>query len=388
RSVASILPFLSPQLNSLDVELLGDPQSVDDFFHALAGRTPNLKVFALQTPVPAISVEWSLQKAIRTWKDLTTLILPPYYLRPSIIEVITSLPNLTLLEHYYHHHPPYDEAAMLQDLPENAFPQLQIFGFNTNPASAERLLQKHPVLFTRLTEILIDSASGVGEGEVLRVARQLGRECVGLTRISLNFCLGVLAQTEVTSPLSFRVLESLFPCRKLKMLEIGHPYPLTFNESDVEKMAVAWPNMEIFNVGNEPDLSLPIPGDMGNSLSILSTFAKHFPMIKSLGLLFAKHQTPKFSGNLYPEFEFRQLESLCVGVSAVPRRRYQETGFMIASLCTVEPTIVIGASDWYVGGERPEWAESQRQWEETGKFLEFAMRTKIASRAEGLQAET
>lgn len=381
-SAAPILPFLSPQVKSLELELTGDsPHLVDNFFHTLAGRTPNLKAFTLKTFTPAISVEESLTKAISSWRNLKTLIVPPYYLRPSIMKAVASLPNLTTLDQYYHRHPPYDEAAMLKELSENTFPKLQTFGLNTNPAFAQRLVQKHPALFTRLKEILIDSARGVSDKEVLNLTRQLGRDCVGLSRISLNFCLGLLPETEETSPLSFRVLESLFPCRKLKMLEIAHPYPLIINKTDVEKMAGAWSELEILNISNEPDLSLPIPGDMGNSVSILSTLARHFPKIQALGLFFAKDQTLRYSGDLYPDFEFHRLESLCVGISPVPGGCPQEIGFLIASLCMVQPMIDIGATAWYVASDCPEWEEYQRQWEETDKFLELAMRTKIAGRA-------
>lgn len=386
-SVAPILPFLSPQVKSLEVELLGDSQAVDDFFHTLAGRTPHLKSFTLKTPIPAIHIEGSLQKAISSWKNLKTLMVPPYYLRPSILKVVASLPDLTIVEQCYSHHPPYDESAMLKELPENPFPKLRTFGLNANPAAAQRLVQNHPNLFTRLTGVLIDSASGVSNGEVLKLARQLGRECTGLTRISLNFCLGMLPGTEETSPLSFQVLESLFPCKKLDSLEITHPYPLVVKEMHVERMAAVWPNMKVFNVSNEPDSSLPISGDMGNSFSILSAFARYFPNMEILGLFFAKDQTLKFSGNLYPRFEFHKLENLSVGVSAVPGGSSQEIGFLIASVCAVLPRIESGVSNWYVGMDRPEWVEYQRQWEETEKYLELAMRTKIASRAQASKAE-
>ncbi|KAG9045180.1 hypothetical protein FS837_006873 [Tulasnella sp. UAMH 9824] len=371
-SVAPILPFLSPQVQSLEVELLGNSQSLDDFFHTLAGRTPHLKTFTLKTPTPAILIEGSLQKAISSWRNLEILMVPPYYLRPSILKVVASLPSLTILEQCYTHHPPYDESAVLKELPENPFPKLETLCLNANPPSTQSLIQKHPTLFTRLTGVLIDSACGVSDGEVLKLARQLGRECAGLTRISLNFCLGLLPETEEASPLSFQVLESLFPCRKLNLLEITHPYPLTVNEMDVERMAAAWPSMKVFNLSNEPDLSLPISGDMGNSFPILSAFARHFPNMEILGLFFAKDQTLKFPGNLYPEFEFHRLESLSVGVSAVPGGSSQETGFLIASV-------------WM---DRPEWVEHQGQWEETRKYLELAMRTKIASRAQASKAES
>ncbi|KAG8913133.1 hypothetical protein FRC01_004716 [Tulasnella sp. 417] len=383
-----ILPLLSPRIKFLEVELTGSSQSIDDFFRALAGRTPHLATFDLRTRRAAKDIELSLRKAIGTWRNLDTLSLPPYYLRPSIMGVIASLPSLRHLQCDPTYYPPYDEAAMLKELPENAFPKLCSFAFNSNPPSALKLAIQSPDLFTGLTSIMIDAANSVGGEEVLKFVRHLGRECVRLSAVSLNLCLGWGPQGEVASPLSFGVLESLFPCRRLRRLVIGHPRPLSFTESDVERIAVAWPNLEIFDVCNEPDSSRPIPGATGNSLSILPIFAKHFPSMKSLGLFFAKDQDLDFSGNLYPEFEFQQLQSICVGVSPGPGAKSRDIGFLIASLCKVKPAIEIGASLWYAGADLPEWAEYQSQWLEASNFLQFAMRTKIASRANQTRAVT
>lgn len=380
-STTPILPFLSARIKTLEVDLTGDSQSVDDFFRALAGRTPLLKDFTLKTFTAVKDIEESLRQAIGTWKNLKILILPPYYLRPSIMGAVASLPNLANLEPDYTYYPPYDETAMLQELPANAFPKLRCFGFNSNPPSAQRLAIKYSDLFTRLTSIHIDSANSVGGEEVLKFVRHLGRNCGRLIDVYLNLCLGMGPQGEVASPLPFTVLQSLFPCRRLQVLVIGHPHPLTINETDVERLAAAWPKLEVFDICKEPHSPYHIPGATGNSLSILPIFARYFPMMKELGLFFTKDQTLNFSGDLYPEFEFCRLEALCVGVSAMPVGRSRDVGFLIASLCKVEPTIEIGATFWYTGPEHTEWSEYQRQWEEASDFVQFAMRTKIASRA-------
>lgn len=377
----SILPFLSPQVKVLEVDLAGGPQLINSFFRAIHGRTPNLKTFTLKTPTRAVYIEEAFQKAVCAWKNLETLKVPPFYLRPSILGAAASLPNLTTLEQDYTHHNPYDEAAVLQKLPENAFPQLTIFGFNCSPASAQKLAQKYSGLFTRLTSIHLGDTHGVNNEDVLKFAHHLGKKCVNLTSISLNLRLGSEPNRGETSPLTFEVLESLFPCRQLQMLEIGHPYPLTINETDVEQMAAAWPKLTVFNVCTEPDPSISVPGHMGNSLQILPAFARHFPQIEDIGLYFAKGHIPRFSGDLYADYEFHKLYKLNVGVSAVPGGRSQDIGFLIASLCRFEPTIEFGLSVWYEGGGRPQWREYERQWEETSKCLEFAMRTKMAGRA-------
>lgn len=128
-----MLPFLSPRVISLEVELMGSETSANDFFYALAGRIPNLPnltSFTLRTPIQALDVEDSLQRAIGIWRNLGTLKVPPHYLRPSILGAAASLPNLTILDQDYTHYPPYDAASTLQELPQDAFPKLEIFGFN------------------------------------------------------------------------------------------------------------------------------------------------------------------------------------------------------------------------------------------------------------------
>ncbi|KAG8944659.1 hypothetical protein FRC04_001623 [Tulasnella sp. 424] len=381
-SATSILPFLSPRVKYLEVELTGGVESVNDFFYALAqGRIPNLETFILKTPTPALDIEDSLQKVIGTWKILENLLVPPYYLRPSILGAAASLPNLKVLAQDYTHRPPYDLATTLKEFPQNAFPKLEKLGFNGNPTSAKQLASNYSSLFTRLEDIYLNAADGVNDAEVMEFVRHLGKNCPQLTAVLLDLCLSPGFRREGMSPLSVGVLEGLFPCRGLKTLIIGHPFPLTINENDVERMAAAWPELTILGMNEEPDLSLQTPGDTGNSLSILQAFAKHFPMMVELGLFFAQDQVPTFSGNLYPEFEFHHLKALRVGVSSVPGGRLHDVGFLIASLCKLEPEINVGVSDWYVGSDCPEWEEHRRQWEEASKFLEFAMRTKSACRA-------
>ncbi|KAG8944663.1 hypothetical protein FRC04_001627 [Tulasnella sp. 424] len=380
ESVAPIFPFLSPQLESLEVELTGTSYLANDFFSTLAGRIPNLKSFTLKTPIPSRDIEGSLQKVISSWKNLEALKLPPYYLRPSILEAAASLPNLIHLDQDYTCYPPKDVTATLQELPQDAFLKLETFAFNANPAPAKRLLRRYSDLFTRLTEILLNAMGGINNAEVLEFTRHLGSTCPRLIQVSFDLSVEPGLQKGSITPLSIGVIESLFPCRDLEMLEIGHPFPLTLDEDDVERMAAAWPKLTTFYACHDPDLSLPIPGDMGNSLSILQAFARHHPMVRDLGLFFAKDKMVTFSGDLYPEFEFHCLETISVGTSAVPGGRLQDAGFLIASLCKPEPTIDSDTCVWYVGAECPEWEEYKHQWEEAVKHMEFAMRIKSAGR--------
>ncbi|KAG9045181.1 hypothetical protein FS837_006874 [Tulasnella sp. UAMH 9824] len=384
-SPTSIVSFLSSQVKALEVEIVSDSLTVNNFLYAAARKSPNLESFTLKTDKSSIDVEDALRKAIGTWTALQSLTLPRYYLRPSILEDVASLPNLMYLQHTYWHDPQYDEAAVLRDLPRNPFPKLESFSFNGDPASTCRLIQSHTEFFARLSGLHLTAPYGAGDADIQKFFHHLGKTCPDLLCVKLDLWLTREFRKEDVSPLPLEILESLFPCRGLEVLAIGHPFPVTINETDVERMATAWPSLSIFAVGYEFDSSLPIPGNMGHSLSILSAFAKHFPRMQVLGLFFASEKFVGFQGDLYPEHEFLNLEKLIVGVSAVPGGKLHDAAFLIASLCIQKPIIRAGQSEWYSGEEHPKWPDHRRQWGETEQLLEFAMRTKISGRAKMLK---
>lgn len=368
-------------MKTLKVEIVGDWLQVNNFFYAAASRCPNLESFTLQTDIMSIDIEDSLRKAISTWTALQSLTLPRYYLRLSVLEAVASLPELVSLELDYSNTFQYDHAAVVQDLSPNAFPKLQNFGFSSSPASACKLIQRNKPFFARLTEIHLNACYGTGDKDIQTFALHLGQGCPELTTLRLDLWLRPGFPKEDVSPLPSGVLKNLFPCRRLKIVVIGHPLPMTVNDVDVEQMATAWPDLIGFIGAYEPDSSLHVPQSMGNSLSILSTFAKQFPKMQVIGLFFASDKVVGFPGDLYPEHEFHNLEMLFVGLSAVPGGKLHDAAFLIASLCVQLPTVEIGPSQWYAGKDDPKWLDYRRQWEETTQFLEFAMRTKISGRA-------
>lgn len=382
--LTSIIPFLSSQVKILEVEIVGDSFAVNNFFYAAATKSPNLESFTLKTEIRSMDIEDSLRRAIGTWTALQDLTLPRYYLRPSILEAVASLPNLINLHPGYSHKPQYDEAVVLRDLPKNAFPKLQAFSFNSDPASACRLIQDHTGFFARLSSVHLIAPYGAEDADIQKFVHHLGKTCPSLSQVRLDLWLKPGFRKEAVSPLPSGIIESLYPCRGMLLVEIDHPLPITINETDVECMATAWPSLSVFGVGYECDSSLSIPDNMGNSLSILSAFAKHFPEMRSLGLFFARDRLVGFQGDLYPEHEFRNLEALCVGVSAGPGGKLHEVAFLIASVCAQLPTLDIGPSAWCLCNHHPKWPDYQRQWEVTEQLLEFAMRIQISGRAKML----
>ncbi|KAG9045182.1 hypothetical protein FS837_006875 [Tulasnella sp. UAMH 9824] len=380
-SPTSIIPFLSSKVKFLEVEIVDESLAINNFFYAAATRSPNLESLTLQTNIKSRDVEDSFLRAIRTWKALQHLIIPSFYLRPSVLEAVASLPNLTSLEHAYRHKHHCDEAAMLQNLPPNAFPKLKTFDFNSDAASALQLIQTEEGFFARLFDLHLNAPYCAGDTDLQRFVQHLGKGCPQLVCVELDIWLRPGFRPEDVSPLPSGVFESLFPCRELTMLQIRHPLPVTFDDTDMERMAMAWPALDTLSLRCEPHPSLSTPDSMGNSLSILSAFAKHFPKLEILGLFFAKDKVVEFHGDLCPEHEFHHLDELYVGVSAVPGDKLHDAAFLIASLCIRAPMIDIGPNRWYTGEDDSNWPEYRRQWEEIEMLLKFAMRAKTHVRA-------
>lgn len=223
-SPTSIIPFLSFQLKVLEVEIVQQSLALNNFFYAAATRSPNLESFTLETDIRSRDVEDSFLKAIRTWTALQHLIIPSYYLRPSVLEAVASLPNLESLEHAYRHKHLCDEAAMLQTLPPNAFPKLTTFDFNAEPASALRLIQNEEQLFARLSDVHLNAPYCTGDTDIQKFVQHLGKGCPQLECVELDIWLRSEVRKEDVSPLPSGVFESLFPCRELALLQIRHPH--------------------------------------------------------------------------------------------------------------------------------------------------------------------
>ncbi|KAG8985473.1 hypothetical protein FRB90_004684, partial [Tulasnella sp. 427] len=255
-------------------------------------------------------VELSLHRAIGTWQTLQHLVLPEFYLTPSILQATASLLHLVTLSQGYSHKGGYEAAGILRDLSGHAFPAIEGFAFNCELASAIQLNRQSGGLFSRLKGIHINTSNGVDNAGVAEFARYLGQECRQLESIAMDLFLPLRFRAEIIPALSVEVLEGIFPCRALRMLSIGHPLPIVIQAADVERAAAAWPGLVVLSITVDPDLSLPIPDDIGNSWLTLSAFAQHLPRMQQLGLYFAKADIITFTGDLYPPYEFQDLKRL------------------------------------------------------------------------------
>ncbi|KAG8986460.1 hypothetical protein FRB90_003993 [Tulasnella sp. 427] len=373
----AMLPLLSPCIEHLDVTPHGDTDDINNFFAALEGHQLSLKSFTLRCPNGPEEVKHTFSQAVSTWTGLQYLNIPTFYLTSPVLQAVMVLPELVILELNYWVKSKFEAPAVLQYLSPNAFPALEGFAFMCNLVSdALRIARESAELFFRLKTLHVNASDGVGNADVLAFVRHLGLNCQRLEQVSLNLCVPIEAEAQDFTPLSVGVLESLFPCRGLKVLGIGHPLPITLHAADMERAATAWPKMTELSLTTDPDLSFPVSDATGNSWSLLPAFAQHFPRIRRLGLYFAKTDSfPSSSGDLYPAFEFRQPEVLVVGLSVAPGEP-EDVGRWIAGLCRKNPKIEARTSEWYVGSYWREESANVDKWKEVEKFLKLSMSAK------------
>lgn len=383
RSVLSILPFLSTELKELQLKLdKGNASEVNKMFNALVHRTPGLVTLHLEARASGGSVDATLARWLQTTPNLEKVSLPRSYLTPTLVQVMGSLPRLKTIDQSFGSKSQGGHSEVVLHLPPNAFPSLVYLSLNATPSVAWSFLHASQGIWTRLSRIVLHASVGTNTKDILRFTSHVAQNCSAMTELGLNLFSRPTSGAQDTSPLPWALLERLYPCKGLKKLQIGHHFPFTFQQYDVERMGRAWPQMVHLEVCPYPDFGFTLSDQMGSCLSILTTFAKSMPNLEVLGL-YINHEKiqPSLSLNLYPQWQFRKLTELFVGLSAVTKDRVRHVGFYIASLCRERPTITYGTTDWHNGFVPGDWDEIETNWEEVHDIAGFAMEVKLAGRS-------
>lgn len=379
-SALSILPFLSSELKELYLEMYTQTISTaNEVFKAINNRTPSLATLTLQARIQGISVDTSLAGWLQTALNIEEISLPPYYLTPVLIQTLGSLPKLKSIKQslYFIHSTPSSEG--LQALPPGSFPKLTQISFNATPLAAERFLLNSQEIVSRLDTITFFAYGSLDTEDILKFAQLVAQSCPMITELSLNLFTTPDSGEQSVSPLPMALLESLYPCTGLKRLDIGHPFPFTFQEEDVERMGQAWPQMLTLSLCPDPDFSFPLTSHRGSPLSILSAFARAVPGLESLSLYCnMQEEAPPFTGNLWPQHQFQNLTEMYFGLSPVPGGPLRQVGFYIASLCEERPVVAYGESDLHTGHLPNDWYQTATAWEEVNDMVGFAMDVKLA----------
>ncbi|KAG8901253.1 hypothetical protein FRC00_008225, partial [Tulasnella sp. 408] len=252
-----------------------------------------------------------------------------------------------------------------------AFPKLRRLEWNSSLPRAFQLLQQSPQAQT-LESLYLDCSGYDTQVDVPTFTRLVGSSCPRLRELSLFLFPDPWKQHTENSdepvdvdtldgeashgPLDMDVLYGLALCQNLVTLRIGHPFPLTLNESDVHWIGTTWKKLELLVLCVDPDLNRTIEPWMGTPISTLPLFAKLLPNLNHLGLYFNESSGMRFSGDLHPKHQFKNLGTLQVGFSTVRAGGIEDIGFLLASLC--------GLSSPCIDTRQPVWHRGNPHWED------------------------
>lgn len=377
-----ILPFLSKDLAHLDLELYESSDALlKETFDAFRNRTLNLKTFHLYTDKFGPTSEAALGSWLETMKTLEKVMLPDYYLTAQVLTRIATLPKLRAIDRVqpdYDAPLEHDDARMAGSLPSGSFPCLAEITLPATPAAAQRLLFDAHTDFAGITRLDLKAEKDIKASHVIAFTRDVATHCPEITTIGLTLSLSSAFRDQGVSVLPVEMLESLYPCKHLTSLRIEYPLPLKFGPADVENMGRAWPKMTHLSLCAEPDFSFTVSEDMGVTVAILPSFARHMPNLQTLGIYFNSQDQSTFKGHLYPTSQFNQLDDLHVGLSSIPKSQVRELGFYLASLCSREVNVRYGSNALQWNSLPSNRERRAAAWQEVKEMMAFAMRIKLA----------
>ncbi|KAG9036377.1 hypothetical protein FS837_001695 [Tulasnella sp. UAMH 9824] len=379
----SIVPFVGPKLENLVLEMDGSIESLEQslLLQSLAHRMPALKFLRLTSSSFAHNMSTSFTALISTSPQLTHIELPPFCLTQEVVAATARLPLLTILTHskWTKAAETYHESGMRFEFTPAAFPKLEVISFASLPNRMAEVFQSTDHV-GRLREVFLDCPAYNSPQEIKNIFAALGSSAKLLDGLQLVCCpIPQLAELEPPmDSLSINTIRPLFSCTRLGLFHLLAPHMVPLKDEDVVEMGKCWPEMGSLILCPAPLVNR----DRGVDFGILQTFAASFPNLGQLQLYFGK-DIPEFGGNLHPANQFEDLDILGVGFSTVPRRKAQDIGFLLASLCSSPPLIEWGPPRYHRGDDIPEEqrAESEAGWEDVKLAMDLAFRIKKFERS-------
>lgn len=379
----SIIPFIGPKLESLVLEMDESIESLEQslLLQSLAHRMPALKFLRLASSSFAHNMSTSLAAIISTSPQLTHVELPPFCLTQEVVAAAARLPLLTILSHskWTKTAETYHQSGMSFEFTPASFPKLEVISFASFPARMSEVLQSTDHV-GRLREVFLECPAYNSPQEIKNIFAALGSSAKHLNELELVCCpIPPLADLEPSmDSLSIDTIGPLFSCTQLERFHLFAPHMVPLKVEDVVEMGKCWPEMRSLILCPTPLVNR----DRGVDFGILPTFAASFPDLEGLELYFGK-EVPEFGGDLHPANQFKDLVVLGVGFSNVPRRKAQDIGFLLASLCSSPPSIEWEPPRYHRGDDIPEEqkAESVAGWEDVKFAMDLAFRIKNFERS-------
>jgi hypothetical protein len=320
--VASI--FMQNTVRHLVIKLPGAvPTSF--FVEDITLRMPKITFLDIRSHQSVINVKSELTKLLNGLTELKKIILPQFYVTAEILELLSRLPHLGVIEFEYVAEQgggqPEDVISIQPSFAPDSFRNLWNLALTARLPDMTRIFSTN-FAPTNLTTLYINSlGSGLQHMVTPTVLHEfltvVASECQLLTQLVLDL-LTTLNPPELPEENAQFTLETLRPilsCPSLVAFEIVHEYPIRLSDDDIEEISRGWPNLEKLYLSCEPVAMLDATREEGAlSLKALEHLARYSPNVQEIGLFL--DASPDVDGAKNHDLPcFRRLRRLFVGVS-------------------------------------------------------------------------
>ena len=362
---------------------------INTMFQEIVTRMPLLTHLDLRLHVPMHSVELEALELFRGLRKLQVVILPNYHLTANVIQELSRLPDLGVVQFEYGgtqgFGDPSDVHVFDPRLEDGAFPALWDLSLTARLIDMDCFMNA-PFAPINITSLYIDSSFTVPETSesvhtflctVARTCKML--ECLYLALIT------VTSEVQEGDIINFDTLRPLLDCPRLVTFELCHDHSLDITLENIEELTIKWPSIRSLLLNCEPRCL----SQSSLTLRALVPFTRCHEL-RHLGLYL--NATAADLPTKQEEFEpFQKLSKLSVGASEISEER--SVALFLSRLCPMGCEIECGVT-WH---DRLIWEQelgdeiSRRcnKWEKVGELLpllwQLRQEEKIASK--NLKAE-
>ena len=314
--------FMHAGVQTFEIWLSNDIvlDSPQPFFQDLAIRMPNIINLNIKSDVAIFHYEADLIDLIHRLPKLRTVTFPQFYITTKIMEALSRIPNLGVIEFKYFDEQgrgnPGDVIPFTPCVEEGAFPVLWDLSVSATIEEVSRLLGLK-FAPTNLTSLYVDSAIIETAASVHGFLCRVADSCQLLNALFLVSSYHRDLESNDTDDrykITFNHLKPLLKMGNLKELEVSHFYSLALKMEDIELLASLWPSLETLVLNNEPVHSL----QSELTMEALLPFASHCPNLTHLGLFVDASRIQTFPHPVTgPVVPFKRLKCLSMGVSII-----------------------------------------------------------------------
>jgi hypothetical protein len=356
-----------------DVDLNDDPDiefpehRFIDFY-----RMPNLTCLRLGYNFSMKKAEVVAGAVFASLSKLQDLCLSPFQLTPRIVESLSRLQDLRVIDCFdIHANWSGDERDIENFKPRllpGAFPRLEHLSFYSSFRNASTFVETRfgP---GRLTDLSIKSLETETPFTFRRLIASITDSCKDLQCLSLLSRLNWTTRRTTQPPpeecIKFDDLEPLLQYSKLTNLSIRHQNPLNIHQIDLENIAAAFPSIVSLELNPTPTFYY----HSTLSLRALLPLSLHCPELETLGLFVdTSLTTPIQDHDVYKSLN--NLEVLNMGTSIIEPKSCVEVSLFLSDIFPLKCAIVCGTEDFV-----SEYTHTQKQrdeeWAEVNTILPF-----------------